>query len=146
VLRIHDPKLIPLLKSCKGEFQALHNGRCLISTAKRRWVTKAIFAEWAELFCEWLERRRVDLGLQNKPAILVLDNAPTPACARASETFRPYNVHVVTFPPHMAHVAEVNVDRSGRVPDDGDSLVDAESDVGPRHTNGCEEGEVDVRL
>jgi hypothetical protein len=73
VLRIHDAKLmhitvapclgalghdapplimIPLLKSCMREVQALHNGRCFISTAKRGWVTKAVFAEWAELFCK----------------------------------------------------------------------------------------------
>jgi hypothetical protein len=72
VLRMQDPELmditvapcisplghaapplivIALLKSCMREFQALHKGRCFVSTAKRGWVTKAIFAEWAELFC-----------------------------------------------------------------------------------------------
>jgi hypothetical protein len=87
-------------------FQALHKGRCFIATAKRGWVTNVIFAEWAELFCEWLERHRIDMGLQGKPAILVLDNAPTRACARALETFRAHNVHVVTFPPHLTHVLQ----------------------------------------
>jgi hypothetical protein len=31
----------------KEEFQELHRDRCFITTAKRGWVTKAVFAEWA---------------------------------------------------------------------------------------------------
>lgn len=33
-----------------------------MSTPKRGRVTKAILAEWAELFGGWLERRRVDFA------------------------------------------------------------------------------------
>jgi hypothetical protein len=36
--------VIPLLKSCKDEFRALHGRRCFMATAKRGWITNAILA------------------------------------------------------------------------------------------------------
>ena len=61
------PPTMPLLKSCQEEFESLHMDRCFIRIASRWWVTRVIFTEWAQLFCEWLEPRRADLGLLGKP-------------------------------------------------------------------------------
>jgi hypothetical protein len=52
-----------------------------------------------------LKRHIVGSGLQNRHATLGPDNAPhTRPRARALETFRIHNVHVVTSPLYMAHV------------------------------------------
>jgi hypothetical protein len=73
------PPLIvaPPSKGSGQELSAGPRGRFFISTAERRWVTRATICGVGGLFCEWLQPRRVDLGPQTKPAILVMDNIPT---------------------------------------------------------------------
>jgi hypothetical protein len=67
---------------------------------------KGYLADWAELFCEFLEGYRAAQNLAGRPAIPLMDNAPTRACQRALETFREHNVRVVTLPPRLTHVMQ----------------------------------------
>jgi hypothetical protein len=43
-------------------------------------------------------------------------------------------------------LAEADAEPGGEVADDGDFINDAEPDVSPRHTNGGEDGDVEVEL
>lgn len=58
------------------------------------------------MFCEWVDGQRQRVGMPGEPAVLFVDGAPTRGNVRALEIFQAHGVHVITFPPHPAHVLQ----------------------------------------
>jgi hypothetical protein len=50
------------------QLKKLHETRCLITTAWRGWVTKAIFPEQDHPFCQWRGIHRTNVGMEGRPS------------------------------------------------------------------------------
>ena len=68
-------------------------------------MDKALFFEWAKMFCNWLEEYRAKLH-ESCEALLILDSHPSRASIEALELFKACNVRVITLPPHYTHAIQ----------------------------------------
>jgi uncharacterized protein YecA (UPF0149 family) len=72
------------------------------------WVIRPEFRMWCQWFAAWLAAARTRWGLEPteqtepaEPAILVLDNGPTPADSESMRLMAAGHIHVVTLPPDI---------------------------------------------
>jgi hypothetical protein len=109
-LGAHPPPLVilPVVNIAK-EFAYFEGTRLVqIANSSSGWMTTEVFNKWAEAFCNWLNLYRLSLPpeLQEKKAILFMDNCRTHCSIDALQSFAGANVEVITFPPHVTHVLQ----------------------------------------
>jgi hypothetical protein len=98
--------VMPRFASVRRRFERIHPHKAHLTDSRSGWVTAAVFREWAEWVCQWLEGYRRQHGLEGHPAALFLDNAPTRSCTEAMRIFRAHLVRVILLPPHLTHVLQ----------------------------------------
>jgi hypothetical protein len=109
-LGVHPPPLIilPTLRRVT-DFEYLQSCNLVqIENSPSGWMTYELFVKWAHGFCKWLENYRQTLpaDMQQRTAILFIDNCRTHCARDALLLFANNNVKVISFPPHLTHVLQ----------------------------------------